>query len=491
MNSTTQLALMVKAKRVFETDGTFLSFPVLSPFAYPPEKLQFVGPAADLPTLGEFSRLVNQVPRGTLFQPIEDVYLWDVYANLFRIATVEVGTATREQTAAYERAAAILHMASPDGLRQDTPVYRTFKQYRDAWIAATEEYKAGQVTADASTELTVKTRWQSVDEPALRGRIAQIEAGWATDGFRAMVEEAERAVRTYTERPTSGLLWDEWRDAFNPDIDTLTDPLTNQPFAPTAFSPSDPFDDEWPPFSLSAEEVAALRAQAPPELKEVLDLTETGPTVAGVSFQFRSVGLTRPWLRSEVFRSRFWRLPASEPPLSDGGSPPQGSCPAYVTGVVFARAIVEVTRQPGGTTNSTPIKTMPALKVRPQLVQPVPIPPARLTVRPTPGVRPPAASPHLTTSPARHQIIVDQPRAVARPGRDVRSVSQQLQRLNMNAFTIRPAQLHPVAPRPPAPPPAGSPAPSAPPTRDISILAFICKRLPKCPDPDPSLPWTG
>jgi hypothetical protein len=25
---------------------------------------------------------------------------------------------------------------------------------------------------------------------------------------------------------------------------------------------------------------------------------------------------------------------------------------------------------------------------------------------------------------------------------------------------------------------------------NISILAFICKRLPKCPDPDPSLTWT-
>jgi hypothetical protein len=36
--------------------------------------------------------------------------------------------------------------------------------------------------------------------------------------------------------------------------------------------------------------------------------------------------------------------------------------------------------------------------------------------------------------------------------------------------------------------PAPSPQPS-PETTQVSILAFICKRLPKCPNPDPALNW--
>ena len=43
----------------------------------------------------------------------------------------------------------------------------------------------------------------------------------------------------------------------------------------------------------------------------------------------------------------------------------------------------------------------------------------------------------------------------------------------------------PVEPAPPPPPP---PAPQANP-EEIAILAFICRRVPRCPDPDPTLAW--
>ena len=57
-------------------------------------------------------------------------------------------------------------------------------------------------------------------------------------------------------------------------------------------------------------------------------------------------------------------------------------------------------------------------------------------------------------------------------------------------FTALP-QRPPVAPTPPSAPPA--PAPTTPPAassgNDISILAFICRGLPKTPNPDPALSW--
>ena len=185
-----------------------------------------------------------------------------------------------------------------------------------------------------------------MNQPALARKIAQAEADWATKGFRGEIEEAERVVRSDAERPSPTRLWDEWRNAFNPDIDTLTDPVSNQSFAPTGFSPANPFDAEWPTFTLSADEIGELVAEAPAELKDILDLSGTEAVVERVSF--RSVGLAHAWLRPEIFHARFWRLPEPEPPLSDGGSPPQGRCPAYATGVVFARRIQEVTRQSGG-----------------------------------------------------------------------------------------------------------------------------------------------
>jgi hypothetical protein len=40
----------------------------------------------------------------------------------------------------------------------------------------------------------------------------------------------------------------------------------------------------------------------------------------------------------------------------------------------------------------------------------------------------------------------------------------------------------------PAPAPAADSPPAAP-TDEVAVLAFICKRLARCPDPDPSLTW--
>lgn len=41
------------------------------------------------------------------------------------------------------------------------------------------------------------------------------------------------------------------------------------------------------------------------------------------------------WFTSDVFRARFWRFGDTSRALSDGKAPPKGSCPAYVTVVVF------------------------------------------------------------------------------------------------------------------------------------------------------------
>jgi hypothetical protein len=67
MDATAQLALMTKAKIVFERPGTFLSFPALVPIAFSPAELDF-GKALSDPkvsaALVEFSRAVNQCPTG-------------------------------------------------------------------------------------------------------------------------------------------------------------------------------------------------------------------------------------------------------------------------------------------------------------------------------------------------------------------------------------------------------------------------------------------
>ena len=150
--------------------------------------------------------------------------------------------------------------------------------------------------------------------------------------------------------------WAEWKKSYNPDIDVLTDP-ENMSFAITGFAPNNIFDQgDWNKMSLDRGQIAALAEEAPAELKRMFQPLPTASPIESVSFEYRSVGIVRPWFESAVFRARFWRMDDS-PPLSDGATPPRGRCPNYITAMVFARNIMVTSRAAPG-----------ASKERPQLV---------------------------------------------------------------------------------------------------------------------------
>src|SRR5262245_54556692 len=119
MDELSQLALMAKAKLVFESQDTYLSFPALTPISYTPDQLKFNN-LANLNIMSEFARFANSVPRGTLFQADQQVYLWDVYADLFTKAELAKGTLTPQDEEKYRQALAVLYTAGPGG-QTDSP----------------------------------------------------------------------------------------------------------------------------------------------------------------------------------------------------------------------------------------------------------------------------------------------------------------------------------------------------------------------------------
>ena len=76
--------------------------------------------------------------------------------------------------------------------------------------------------------------------------------------------------------------------------------------------------------------------------------------MASLTFEFSSAAILRPWFVSEALRARFWRFADPGKILSDGGTPPKGTCPAYVTAIIFARKVaVEEKRSRAGTGRQT------------------------------------------------------------------------------------------------------------------------------------------
>jgi hypothetical protein len=484
MDNSAQLALMVKAKMVFESENTFLSFPALSPLSYPPDRLKFgtAGEmtAQDLSDLSEFSRITNRIPRGVL-APVEDEeYLWDIYQEVLETAQLSAGVMSTEERARYDKAVAFLYTPAAEGLRRPSEALTTYSRYRDAHIKAQEEYKNCQFTAESSPDPAVQAQWRNVDEPRLRQEVQRLEQEWLTQGFRVQVEEAQQVEQACNARAPSKT-WDEWRKSFIEDLDKETDTNLIR-FAVTGFSPSDLFDTgSWPRFTLTNAEMTRLIRQAPPELQAIYGSDMANPSIDSMSFEYRSVAVNRPWIRSELFKARFWRLGPAGGELSDGGTPPQGRCPAYITALVFARNVTIQRRQTGisGEKLQKPgmlLRLDPNLKLRQMnLAQDARVPP-RMVPRVDSATMQMAA---MAVSPARTTRVTDTAarRVVVRPRKA----------LVLKSHTFR--ELEHIPGRRPSPIPAPAPTP-APSTDEVTILAFICKWLPAlCPDPDQALTW--
>lgn len=498
MDAFVQLALIEKAKRVFAADaGVMLSFPLLAPIGFTAAELTALtapATATDYAAAGDFARSVNFLPTD-MVATATDRMLWDVYRDVLSRAEVgEAGGGSGEGPAATD----LLYDVGPDGTRVESEALKRYRQYRDAWIVAREDYATHKLTGELSQDAAERQHWIEVDEPALRAAIDAAASAWETLGGRAAIEAALQAERQAALRDP-GLRWAEWTQAFNPDIDMITEVGGSQ-YAPTGFSPRNFADQDWLTFDLSASEMRTLVDEAPEELKRVLD-DDGGTGIERVSFEYRSVALIRAWFRPEVMTSGIWRSSDADLQLSDGESPPKGVCPAYVSACVFVRN-VEVTEQAASTDktfedlhftlDAARLTRRSNLRIDPGIAARIA---RRAVVQPVAPAPTPAVTPRAFQALERSSFMqVAGMRRVASPKASVaRRRPIQLDGHVLANPTIRfPAGLFDTpapAPSPPAPaphPPAPEPAP---PRDEMSILAFICKRLPKVPDPAPDLKW--
>lgn len=493
MDALAQLALMTKAKLVFEKPGNFLSFPVLSPISYKASDLNFDKnklTAGQLLVLSDFSRAANSRIMGPLYQPETDAYLWDTYQYILTKASLAREVSSSEDTNLAD-AIKLLSVTDQNGIVVDSPQMTTYKQYRDAWIKATQDYKTQQLTAEASVDPAVKNQWERVDELRLRALQQQAEDEWAAKGFRDQIDRALQIQQAHAARSPQST-WRQWTNAFDPAVDLQTD-TNNQSFALTSYSPQGIVDSEWLTFHLTRDEIKQLAEQAPAELRNILALEGASSTVEALSFEYRSVALSRSWFKPALFDARFWKLPEGTPEISDGGNPPKGAWPGYAVAVIFVRNITLTVRGPAPTAPGPALGSVltlnramikPRVMVGPPVMPTMPaMPRATATIAaPPPRVAPKVGRVATRPAPALHRAVVPPPRA--------RTKQVIVARLGTNVF--RPIKIAPPVKLPPPPPP-----PPPPPnmttqqgTRDeVSVLAFICKWLPKSPNPDSTLKW--
>jgi hypothetical protein len=353
---------------------------------------------------------------------------------------------------------------------------RVHKQYRDAWFTAQADYNAHKVEAEFSDDPAMKARWEQADESRLRAQVEAIESEWRVKGFREQVEEAQR-VESALGSKSPAKAWGVWNQMFDRDIDSLTD-TNNQHFVLSSISPSNALQaDEWLKFTLSEVEANQLITQAPAELRNLLSPNSVDLEIESISFEYTSAAISRYWLAQDVFEAHFWKFPDSTQFLSDGEVPPSGRLPAYVVALVFARR-VQIKLKENSPRNqailSQPHAAKPLslgfFKVAPQAARTMLTSVKMTNTSPTPASPLPAQQSKMNTA-FKRMAVKNFIRLATRPSSTVVKVHDHR---STQATT----------------PGRGTAESQFPPEdNDIYILAFICKRLPKCPDPDPTLSW--
>ena len=516
MDSAVQLALMTKAKKVFGAGNTFLSFPV-SPLPHTKRELDFfVQDDADalrqsLLNQQAFSTLVNLIPSGDAWLPTETRFLWEFYEEVLK-ADYASSNRTPLEEEIYQMSLAYLRVAGEGGAWEDSASVKAYRQHKDAFLLSQQKYLAAKSTAESVTDPAERQRWRDVDEPAQRAELDALQARWMIMGHKNEVETAQSRVELLGARSPIQT-WAEWSSRFNRDIDTSTG---SEPGAltvfPSTFSPLNALDEgAWQPFKLSEQEVKDLLNEAPAELRARFAADSEASAVKSLTFEFSSATILRPWFVSEAFRARFWRFADASRIISDGGTPPKGACPAYVTAIVFARRVtVEEKRaepgQPGiqvfegfhfnvGVRDHRDVTvrdhrdvtvrdhrdvTVRDHRDRKRFTRTLPEALIARRSRLAGAMLPRTVNMRMAKlAMMRPDVVSD---AVASPLIAQKVFSSQLIHLQASSFTRLPelsAQPNPAVTLP------------HPKVQDdtIYILAFICKALPKSPDPDLTLQW--
>ncbi len=499
MDSRITLALMAHARQVFQQPESILSFPV-PPFALTADELRAiagdVSDPDDLSAAYEFATLVNQRPTLPIWSGAGDTMLWNLYDDILnRSAEVARGELSESDQAAFREAEAVLFTVDDSGVRTPSERALVCAQYRDTWFTLQQAYRTRKAEAESSEPGDeLRAAWEA-DEPGLRAEIVTFEEEWNEKGFRREVEAAKATLSALSTKDAS-LQWDRWSQSLKFFLDSQTDIESQARFCPTTYTPADIVDSEgWIDTRMSGAEFSRLVKSAPAELSTRLNPSGVVPPVASISFACATIGVTRPWLDSSIFRAPFWRFSDSTRRLSDGGSPPAGEWPAYVSGLVLARNITVVAEEPPP-------------------VQPPPPPPAASDDRPRDRPRP-----AVVVRPHRRVVVRDE-RVGDRPRmRDHRTVRRDAEPRRVRATSITGSMVarfegrrlvrpqRPAIRRPerfqaalrsaqvqrlarPVPPAAGLVSTSIPGSAEndeVLVLALICTPLQRCPNPDPAL----
>ena len=449
---------------------------------------------------------------------------------------------TPEQEARYAAALAYLQQTVPGDDGQPVLVLDNYQRYENAYREAVSRYKNSKIAAESAQGAgadAIQQDWQTAG-PILQRACDAALLSWETKGRRTEVEGQLATFITLSGSSPGKAIADMQSDYELFGKATALDPLANEiNYLPTQFSPINFYEDDvpWQTLSLDKSEINSLLQRAPAHLRNMFELG--GSTdIENMTVEYTVVEIVRNWFHYQDFMlQRFWKLAPGATPLADAAG--HGRLPAFPDKLVFVRNVKIVapkTSQPPPAgpprlsaqlfarvqASALPLlqdKTVrferksqltqqlltvfrseqvraapaagPAVKAAgPLLLNRMPLmaaPHATIMSLKNLSINRLAAAPVLAASPVAALNMSQIP--VGTRASSFRVPLATVVRDHRTATVVRDHRTDTVPP-PVEPPPAAGPALETTTYPAMELLAFVCRRLPPCPNPDPALSWS-
>ncbi len=525
---------MTKMKLIFETDAngkpqddTFLAFQNGS-FAVGKDSFYFMEPAKHGLGPNETAQAMMSFDKTFNFvATVDDIItsapdeLDQVYYETLKGCQPASSIRTADQEARYQVALAYLQQPVTGDDGTILSALDNYQRYSDAYKAATSEYKNGQIAADSATgngAAALQQAWQT-DSGAQQQACATALLNWETKGHRTEVEDNLATLISLGGSSPRKTVADLQSDYELFGKSTALDPAGNEiNYLPTQFSPTNFFDDSvpWLTISLDKTEINSLLQRASPHLKSLFQL-DANSDIEHMTAEYTVVEILRNWFHFPDFvLQRFWKQAPGAPLLADGQG--QGRLPAFPAKLLFVRNVSIVAPKAAQNAPATPNRFSALLFARAQpsgmqLLQAkaAPFQAKEQTTKvqvntfrlqqlkmATAPVAHAATKPMMARAVANPQLLM----AVGRPAPPV-AIGHVVAKpvpappIIWRGIVRTPTPAVPIRFLPPtrvfipvSPPPKAATVLETKTYPELELLGFLCRRLPACPNPDPTLPWS-
>ncbi|MCQ2123185.1 MAG: leucine-rich repeat domain-containing protein [Fibrobacter sp.] len=460
MNSKVLVAFHQKLKSIYEEgdakkNDRFLCLPKESTAYFSDEIELLTNPKLDnletynrdLNTIFEFSHKMNVPIKGNVALEVDsEDNLWTVYHDAISKSVMAAGVNDSVLNENYKKARELLYDDSGDyGVVK--PIYEEYNKYRDMYF--TQEDSCNMINNSLNLAESKEEREAILAElERARQNLQTINQDWLTNGHKLEVETAIKNIELYAASQPE-VYRKNLTDSFDTEIDTKTNGEKGT-FATTYLYPSGFEKEEWDCLYLSGEEVKELYENAPDNIKALCDDNVNLDKISEVSIEYRSVRVERPWLNTKFLESRNWYFPKTSEfnQISYADELSLGRFPAFISAVLMYRNLDIVNKEDS----------------------------------------------EVKTSDASNSVVEQKTRRRVLAGKRVLMMRSRKLR-SFAPITKNVAVESPVTAEAKAPTPAVEEA-KAPANEDvknefkpIAILSYICKKLPDCPNPNPSENW--